>query len=208
VSHFVPISRAGFAAALARRLADAPKTTRVALDGAPCTEPQSWAEELTEALRTLGRPVAHVRAASFWRDASVRLEYGHQDVDAYLTWLDPAALRREVLEPVAVTGQFLPSLRDARTNRATRQPRQHLGERGVLVVSGSLLLGLGLPFDLTIHLAASPAALARRTSPDQAWTLPAFARYQAQADPQLTSDVVVRVEDPLRPAVRGLASGK
>ena len=39
---------------------------------------------------------------------------------------------------------------------------------------GALLLGGGLPFDLTIHLLLSPAALARRTDPEQRWRLPAF----------------------------------
>ena len=201
---FVPLSRDAVLAALVERLSAQPRTTRICIDGAPCTEPESWAADLVEALRPLGRPVAHIRADSFWRDASLRLEYGREDVDAYLNWLDAAALRREALDPVVSTGRYLPSLRDPVTNRATRAPEQNLGERGFLIVSGGLLGGLGLPFDYTVHLSASAAALARRTPPDQAWTLAAFARYDAEVGPANQADVVVRVDDPRHPAVRGL----
>ncbi len=41
---------------------------------------------------------------------------------------------------------------------------------GVVVVSGALLLGAGLDFDLTVHLTQTPAALARQTDPGLAST--------------------------------------
>jgi hypothetical protein len=148
----------------------------------------------------LGRPFIHVRGDRFWRDASLRLEYGHEDVESYLTWLDVDALRREVL-----TGPtYLPSLRDPVTNRSTRESPRPLPDNAVLVVSGPFLLGLGLPFDRSVHLAMSSAARSRHTPPQLAWTLPAFDQYDAEVSPADLADVVVRLEDPRRPAVRGL----
>ena len=40
----------------------------------------------------------------------------------------------------------------------------------VVLVSGPLLLGAGLPFDVTVHLSLSAATLDRRTDPEQRWT--------------------------------------
>jgi hypothetical protein len=64
-----------------------------------------------------------------------------------------------------------------------------------------VLLGRGLPFDLAVHVHLTPAALARRTPDDQDWTLPALARYERERDPALLADLVVRADDPLRPAL-------
>jgi hypothetical protein len=70
-----------------------------------------------------------------------------------------------------------------------------------MLVSGALLLGAGLPFDVTVHLQLSAAALARRTPAEQRWTLPAYARYDLEVAPATFADVVVRLDDPRRPAV-------
>ncbi|CAM3511315.1 uridine kinase [Kibdelosporangium persicum] len=150
-------------------------------------------------LRVLGRPVIHVRAQDFLRPASLRFEHGRTDEESrYSSWLDEGALRREVL-----TGdKVLPSLWNAETDRATRADYVPLPAGGVVVVDGELLLGRGLPFDLTVHLWLSPGALARRTPPDDAWSLPVFARYDAEVDPLTTADVAVRYDDPRHPAMR------
>ena len=71
----------------------------------------------------------------------------------------------------------------------------------MLVVSGAFLLGLGLPFDRVVHLLMSPAARARRTPADQAWTLPAFDRYDDEVGPAELADVVIKVDDPPHPAL-------
>jgi hypothetical protein len=185
--------------ALARLFADKPGVVRAAIDGPPCAQPELLADSLAAPLRLLGRPFAHVHADSFWRDASLRLEYGHQDPDEYLNWLDAGTLRREVLD---ADGWYLPSLRDPLTNRATRAGRIALPDDAVLVVSGSFLLGLGLPFDVVVHLAMSRAARTRRTPTELAWTLPAFERYDAEVVPADLADVVIKVDDPKHPAVR------
>ena len=180
------------------------RALRVALDGPRCADPHAFADALVEPLRALGRTVARVRADAFWRDASVRLERGRHDVDAFAhDWLDADALRREVLAPLGPdgAGSYLPSLRDPVTNRATREARQPAARGAILVLSGELLLGGTLPFDRTIHLAVSAAGRARRMPDEWAWTLPAFEAYDADVDPIGHADIVVRLDDPRHPAI-------
>jgi hypothetical protein len=178
--------------------------TRVAVDGAPSAGPDALGAALVEALPPRGRAALHVPAGGFLRAASLRLERGRTNPDAYYEdWLDLAGLSREVLGPLAPggTGRVLPSLWDPVTDRATRAGYVTVPAGGVVVVSGALLFGAGLDFDLTVHLAQSDAALARRGDPALAWTLPAFARYREEVVPELLADVVVRVDDPRHPAV-------
>jgi hypothetical protein len=181
-------------------LAAVPAVVRLAVDGPPCAAPDAVAASLADPLRVLGRPLVHVRADGFWRDASLRFEHGREDAEGFASWLDDGALRREVLSGRT----YLPSLRDPATNRATREPPQPLPGNAVLAVSGALLLGWGLPFDRVVHLAMSPAARRRRTLPSEQWTLTAFDRYDAEVRPVEIADVVVRLDDPRHPAARGL----
>ncbi len=178
---------------------------RVAVDGPPPTEPERLADALVDPLRLRGRPAVRVSARWFLRPASVRLERGRTDPDAYYDlWLDGAALRREVLDPLAPggTGRYLPSLWDPVADRATRADYAEApGSDAVLLLDGSLLLGRSLPFDLTVHLRLSEAALDRRTAAADRWTLPAFGRYDAEVAPAATADAVVRLDDPRHPAV-------
>jgi hypothetical protein len=178
---------------------------RVAVDGAPAARPGAFADALVDPLRVRGRPVVRVSAWDFLRPASVRLEHGHRDVYAYYEgWLDEGGLRREVLDrvdPDGGTGRVLPSLWDAAADRATRAPYVDVPPGGVVLLDGFLLLGRWLPFELTVHLSLSAPALARRTPPEEHWTLPAYARYEAEAAPTETADVVARVDDPRHPAL-------
>ncbi|MFF3852515.1 uridine kinase [Micromonospora sp. NPDC002575] len=201
-----PITPERLVTELTERLvaADPPGRLRVAVDGAPAAAPDELAAALVDPLRAHGRPVLHVRAADFLRPASVRLEYGRTNPDAYYEgWVDEPGLRREVLDPAGPggSGRILPSLWDPRTDRASRAGYVTLPPHGVVLVSGALLLGGGLPVDLAVHLELSPAALARRTDPALRWTLPAFARYAEEVAPASFADVVVRVDDPRRPAI-------
>ncbi|RSM55769.1 uridine kinase [Actinoplanes sp. ATCC 53533] len=177
---------------------------RVAIDGAAAARPEALADALVDPLRVRGRPAVRVAAADFLRPASVRLEFGRTNPDSfYLGWLDEAGLRREVLDPAGPggSGRIVTRLWDARTDRATREPYRELPAEAVVIVSGPLLLGAGLPFDVTVHLHLSAAALDRRTEAGQRWTLPAFARYGEEVDPAAFADLVVRLDDPRRPAV-------
>jgi hypothetical protein len=175
---------------------------RVAVDGPACADPVGLAESVLAALAALGRPGTVLPAASFWRDASVRLEFGRADVDSLPNWLDSAALTREVLTPLGPSGSgaFLPSLRDPATNRSTRATPRAARPGEVVLVAGSFLLGNGLDFDVSIHLAVSSAARARQTPADEAWTLPAFDAYDARVRPAEIADISVRWDDPARPA--------
>ncbi|MEU5936896.1 uridine kinase [Micromonospora sp. NPDC047187] len=212
--HIRPISPDLLVTELTGRLADAatraasaaagPARLRVAVDGAPAAGADELAAALVDPLRAQGHPVLHVRATDFLRPASLRFELGRTNPDSfYEAWVDEAGLRREVLDPAGPggSGRLLPSLWDADADRASRARYVDLAPGGVVVVSGSLLLGGGLSFDVTVHLELSPTALRRRTEPAQQWTLPAFDRYAEEVVPASFADVVVRVGDPRRPAL-------
>ncbi|GGL02614.1 uridine kinase [Sphaerisporangium melleum] len=201
-----PISPSALVEELADRIAGAPRSSwvRVALDGAPAARPGELADALVGPLRLHGREVLRVPAAGFLRPASLRYEYGRTDPDAFYDgWLDYGGLTREVLNPLEPggTGKVLPTLWDPVTDRATRAGYVTLPPGAVLLMDGGLLLGRWLPFDITVHLWLSPAALARRTAEESRWTLPAYDRYEEEVAPRETADVVVRVDDPRHPAI-------
>ncbi|MGQ5264667.1 uridine kinase [Micromonospora sp. ZYX-F-536] len=204
-----PISPDLLVTELTDRLTDAaatvgPARLRVAVDGAPAAGPDELATALIDPLRARGHPVLHVRASDFLRPASLRFELGRTNPDAYYEgWVDETGLRREVLDPAGPggSGRLLPSLWDASADRASRARYVDLPPGGVVLVSGALLLGGGLPFDVTVHLELSAAALRRRTEPALEWTLPAFDRYAEEVVPASFADVVVRADDPRHPAL-------
>jgi hypothetical protein len=188
----------------ATALRDRTSRLRVAVDGPPAAGGGALADAVAVGLRTRGYPVARVSAEDFLRPASVRLEHGRTDPDAYLDdRLDSAALRRELLDPWGPdgSGAYLPTFWDPVRDRATRAPYVTAPDGGVLLCDGALLLGRGLPFDLAVHLRLSPAALARRTPEAEHWTLGAFARYAREHFPDAEAQVVVRWDDPRHPAV-------
>jgi hypothetical protein len=155
-------------------------------------------------LPALGRPAVVVPADGFYRPASVRLEHGRTDPDArYTDWLDVGALAREVLDPVGPggSGSYLPVLWDLERDRAARAGRRPMPADGVLLVPGALLQGVGLAFDVVVHLRVGPAARRRLTPPEQAWELPAFDRYDEEVDPAALADAVVLADHPDRPAL-------
>lgn len=175
---------------------------RVLLDGAPPTRPGALAESLVEPLRAAGHAALRVSAGDFLRPGGVRFEHGRRDPDALLDdALDTPALIREVLTPLGPGGQgaYLPALWDAARDRSARAVRSPTPPGAVLLLDGGLLLGRGLPVDLTVHLAVRPETLTRLTPAEHAWRLAAEDRYRAEADPERAADVVVRVDDPRRP---------
>ncbi|MFE9029951.1 uridine kinase [Streptomyces iakyrus] len=186
--------------------ADGGRWPRIAIDGAPAARPGDLAHRVGEALRVRGRSSLVVGTEGFLRPASVRLEYGHQDVDAYYDgWYDTGALWREVFGPLEADGdgRVLPDLWDPAADRATRSPYVELPPGGALLLHGPFLLRHWFPFDLSVHVLLSPGALRRRTPEAEHWTLPAFERYEHETDPVGTADVLVRADDPHRPAWSG-----
>ena len=198
------ISFERLAAELVDRVLALPGTpwVRIAVDGAAGTA--QLADEMVDPLRVNGRQALRVSTVDYLRPASLRFEKGKRDPDArYEDWLDEGALRREVLDPLSAggTGLVLPALWDAERDRATRLDRVELPLGGVLIADGELLLGRGLPFELTVHLALSAGALRRRLPGAEHWALPAFERYEDEVQPGEVADVLVRADDPKHPAV-------
>lgn len=177
---------------LARVVPLAPRA-RVLLDGVGSRE---LADGLLPGLLAAGRPAVQVHADTFWRPAGERFTYGAEDAEHFRTgWLDAGALTREVL----TSGErCLPALRDVASDRSARVAPVEVPEAGVVLVDGLFLVGL--PADLTIHVALSPGALARRGVP--AWQVEAFVAYDDEVRPGDNVAVLVRAEDPRRPAVR------
>ncbi|MGN9845315.1 uridine kinase [Nonomuraea sp. H19] len=201
-----PISRDALVEQLAELISGRPRDewVRVAVDGAPAARPERLADELVAPLRLRGRPALRVSAGDFLRPASLRLEYGRTDPDAfYDDWLDVKALQREVLEPLDAggSGRVLPALWDSRIDRAYRVPYEELPRGGVLLVDGTLLLGRGLVFEVRVHVWLSASALERAAPEEERWRLPAYDRYEREARPQQAADVVVRADHPDRLAV-------
>lgn len=195
---WTPRTPAALHAELADRVAALPGRSRVLLDG---LGGDALADGVAAHLPAAGRLPLRVRGADFLKPAGVRLEQGREDPDAFRDgWLDTAALRREVLD----SGErYLPALWDAERDRSARAVRLPVPERGLLLVDGLFLLGLGLPAALVVHVTLSPAALRRRGVP--VWQLPAYGSYDESVRPATLCDVLVRAEDPLRPAVRHLS---
>ena len=177
---------------------------RVAIDGHPAASPGALADALVGPLRSRARPVLRVSAEWFLRPASLRFERGRTDPDSYYDdRLDLAGLRRELLDPLGPggSGLYLPTLWDPETDRASRAQYETAPAGAVLILDGTLLLGRELPLDLTVHLRLSAGARERRVSSAERWALPAYARYEREADPERSADVLIRLDDPRHPAL-------
>ncbi|HTK67792.1 MAG TPA: uridine kinase [Pseudonocardia sp.] len=200
-----PVRAAGLVDELAERIEGlGPGRRRVLVDGPPPARPGALADQLAGEMRVRGRPTVRASAADFLRPASLRLEHGRNDPDELLDgWLDESGLTRELLEPAGRTGHttVLARLWDAEADRAYREPRLPLPPDNVLLVDGALLLGRGLPADMTVYLRLTQAALARTLPTELHWTLPAYRRYEAERDPSARADVLVLADDPHHLAV-------
>jgi hypothetical protein len=203
-----PLSTAALADELAARCRAArtlPDVLRVAVDGADAARPGVLADAVAERLRAGGLPCARVSLADWLRPASLRLEHGRADEESYRSgWFDLAALDREVLGPLGPggSGRWLPTLWDVARDRATRAERRTAAPGTVLLVDGPALLGRGLPFELTVHVHLSAAALLRRTPEDLRWTVPALLGHEEEVGTDELADVLVRAEHADRPALR------
>jgi hypothetical protein len=177
--------------------------TRLAIDGAPGSGTADLAAAVDALLVAQGRPTLRISAGDFLRPRSLRLEHGREDPDVfYAEWLDVKGLRREVFDPLGPggSGRVLPTLWDVERDRASRAAYVELPPGGVLIVEGTFLMGIGFPFDVEVHLWLSAGALRRRTPEALAWTLPAYARYNAEADPSRAASLTARMDDPRHPA--------
>jgi hypothetical protein len=194
------LSRGGGIAARGSTPQDPATPLRLLVDGHPSSQPELLADGLVAPLEAAGRPAARVRVRDFLRPRSLRLERGREDPDSLLhDWIDVGALNREVLTRVVDRREYLPSLRDPDTDRATRVGYAPAAPGTVVVLDGALAIGRGLDVDLVVHLALKPATLRRRTPADTAWTIPAYERYAEEIEG--AADLVVRVDHPDHPAL-------
>ncbi|MCY0905162.1 hypothetical protein OS914_09640 [Arthrobacter sp. H14-L1] len=88
---------------------------------------------------------------------------------------------------------------DARTDRAVRGAREKARPGLVLLVSGPMLLGRRLDFDLTVQLSMDEPVLKRRTPASLQFTVPAVLEHQDEL--LEVPDLRVRYNHPERPAV-------
>ncbi len=200
-----PLSPYRLVRELAERIDRRPEPRpRIGFDGLAEIGAAALADAVGERLRELGRPVARVCTGWWWRAASLRLELGRTDVDMLLYgWVDTAALRRELLDPVAAggTGGYLPRLRDPVTDRTVRDTRRPVEPRTVVLLDGPFLLADPDGLDLVLHLQVSTGALARALPADRQWWITAHERYLANETPAERAAAVIAYDHPAAPAI-------
>jgi hypothetical protein len=168
------------------------------------------ADRVAETVRRQGRPVIRASTRRWWRPSALRLELGRQDVGMLLTgWVDSAALRRELIDPVVVGGlPYITELRNPETDRSVRQRPLRAGPRTVLLLDGPFLLAADLPLDGVVGLRVGASTLERALPPDKAWWTAAFERYRQDYRPIERADVVLAYDHPGAPAASGLAADR
>lgn len=197
---FTPISPAVLADAIGERAAGHHGRVCVAISAADAAAPLDLAEQVAARLRVEGRPAAVLSLHDFVRPASLRFEHGRTDQESYrANWFDFGALDREVVRGLRENGRWLPKLWDEVEDRSARARRIDAPDGQVLTIAGPMLLGRGLGFDVTVHLAMSQAALDRLTPAEDRWTIPPLLGHDAAT--AADADIVVRYDHPDRPAM-------
>ncbi|WP_280395167.1 hypothetical protein [Nocardia brasiliensis] len=199
VPQFVPITQEALAAQVVDRLRELGGYRVVAVDGADAAAPVEFARRIADALRSTGRAAEVVSLHDYVRPASLRMEFGSDELSYRTAWFDYDALRREVIDALHADGRWLPALWDETTDRSARATIRTALPATVLLIAGPMLLGRSLPFDLTIRLDMSEPALRRTTPPDLHWTLPALRHHD---ESPTTPTFFTRWDHPTRPALR------
>ncbi|MFI6167119.1 hypothetical protein ACIBCN_10040 [Nocardia sp. NPDC051052] len=195
---FVPITQDVLIERLVERLRALPGHRVVAIDGADAARPADLADRVAAALRDTGRPAEVVSLHDYVRPASVRVEFGRDEISYRTSWFDFEALRREVIDALHTEGRWLPALWDEATDRSARATIRPAPADTVLLIAGPMLLDRYLQFDLTVRLDMSEQALRRITPPEDHWTIPALLGNETPSTPTLFA----RWDHPDRPALR------
>ena len=179
----------------------------VGFDGPEEIGTAALADSVAARLIAAGRPAVRVSTRWWWRPASLRLEFGREEIDTLLGgWVDTAALRREIIEPLrAGSALIVARLRDPATDRSLREQSAAVPSNAVVVLDGPFLAALALDLDGLIHLKVSDAALARRLPAERQWWIPGFDRYRREYRPDDRADVTVSYDHPNAPAMAGIA---
>ncbi|WP_428981500.1 hypothetical protein [Nocardia brasiliensis] len=199
VVRFVPITQDALAGQVVERLRGLDGYRVVAVDGADAAEPVEFARRIAAALRDTGRPAEVVSLHDYVRPASLRMEYGSDELSYRTAWFDYDAVRREVIDALRADGRWLPALWDETTDRSARATIRTALPGTVLLVAGPMLLGRPLDFDLTVRLEMSEPALRRTTPPELHWTIPALRHH---SETPTTPTFFARWDHPTRPALR------
>lgn len=176
VPSFTPIAADALVTAVVDRAAELPGRAVVAIDGADAAEPLPFAELVAERIRARGRQCGVVSLHDYVRPASLRLEYGRDEMSYRTAWFDYSGLNREVLQSLREYNRWLPALWDEATDRSARATPIVATNDTIVLVAGPMLQGRGLPFDLTVELRLSEGALRRTTAED--FTIEALLRHR------------------------------
>ncbi|GAA1589478.1 hypothetical protein [Nocardia ninae] len=193
---FVPITQDALVERLVEHVRTLPGYRVLAIDGADAAHPADLAHRTAAALHDTGRPAEVVSLHDYVRPASLRMEYGVDEISYRTAWFDYEALRREVIDALHTDGRWLPALWNETTDRSARAPIRPALPDTVLVIAGPMLLNQSLPFDVTVHLAMSEPALRRSTPPEDHWTIPAL------LETPTAPTFFIRWDHPARPALR------
>ncbi|MQY21866.1 nucleoside/nucleotide kinase family protein [Nocardia macrotermitis] len=170
----------------------------VAVDGADPADPLGFAETVADRIRTRGRACATVSLHDYVRPASLRLEFGRDEMSYRTAWFDYAGLNREVLQALRERGQWLPALWNESTDRSARATTVSAKPETIVLVAGPMLLGRGLGFDLSVELRLSEGAL--RRAEVEPFVVAALLRHRRDADQD--PDILVAWDHRDRPALR------
>ncbi|WP_069167460.1 hypothetical protein [Nocardia altamirensis] len=194
---FVPITQDALVERLIERIRPLPGYRVIGIDGADAARPTDFARRIADAVRDTGRPAEVVSLHDYVRPASLRMEFGADEISYRTSWFDYEALNREVIDALHTEGRWLPALWNEATDRSARAAIRTALPNTVLFVAGPMLLEHALPFDLTLRLDMSEPALRRTTPPTDHWTLPALLHPQSPTTPTFSA----RWDHPDRPAL-------
>lgn len=196
---FVPISQDALVERVVERVLALPGYRVLGVDGADAARPLDLAHRVAATLRGTGRPAEVVSLHDYVRPASLRVEFGRDEISYRTAWFDYDALRREVIDALHDEGRWLPALWDEATDRSARAAIRTAAADTVLLVAGPMLLDHSLRFDLTVRLDLSEPALRRTTPPEAHWTIPALLK---RPETSTTPTFFARWDHPDRPALR------
>jgi uridine kinase len=115
---------------------------RVGIDGVDGSGKTVFADELADALRSIGRPGVRISVDDFHNVRAVRYRRGRSSPEGF--WLDSfdySRLRRDVLEPLGPGGSrsYRRAAHDLASDLVLRPADEHAPARAVLVMDGLFL---------------------------------------------------------------------
>lgn len=207
------MTRAGFLAALADRIADrvGPGILRVGIDGVDGAGKTTLADKLAQVLEARGIRVIRSSIDGFHNPRAVRYVRGKDSPEGfYRDSFNIAAFKRELLDPLGPggSGRYRKAVYDHRTDGAVDGPVEVAGRSGVLLVDGIFLHRpeLRRSWDLSVFInvpfAESYSRMALRDGSDPDPAAPSNRRYCegqklyfAECNPQKAAMMLVDYAD-------------